>query len=126
MTTAQTIVERAFRKIGVKAEDEALTADQLTHGLDMLNTMLHGWELWGIDINHVDLTANDTFPLLPKFEEGTVYMLAERMFPDYSVPPSFIADDFLRRIQAAYMVIAESAMPRTILRTPSQRRTDLL
>ncbi len=126
MTTAQTIVERAFRKIGIKAEDESLTADQLAHGLDSLNQMMHGWELWGIDINHVDLASSDPFPLLPKFEEGTVYMLAERMFPDYAVPPSFSADDFLRRIQAAYMVIAEAAMPRTILRTPSQRRTDAL
>jgi hypothetical protein len=122
----QTIVERAFRKNGVKAEDEALTADQLAHGVDMLNTMLHGWELWSIDINHVDLTAASVFPLLPRFEEGTVYMLAERMFPDYSVPPSFSADDFLRRIQAAYMVIEEAPMPRALLRTPSQRRTDAL
>lgn len=126
MTTALQIVERAFRKIGVKAEDEGLTADQLAHGLDCLNLMMHGWELWGIDTNHVDLASADTFPLAAKFEEGTVYMLAERMFPDYAVPPSFSADDFLRRIQAAYMVIEESAMPRALLRTPSQRRTDLL
>jgi hypothetical protein len=126
MTTAQTIVERAFRKIGVKSEDEALTADQLAHGVDMLNTMLHGWELWGIDINHVDLLAGSTFPLEPKFEEGTVFLLAERMFADYERPPTFSADDFLRRIQAAYMVIPEAAIPRALLRTPSQRRTDVI
>ena len=55
MTTAQTMVERAFRKIGVKAEDEGLTADQLAHGLDCLNIMLHGLELWGIDLNYKSL-----------------------------------------------------------------------
>jgi hypothetical protein len=126
MTTAQTMVERAFRKIGVKAEDEGLTADQLAHGLDCLNMMLHGWELWGIDLNFTDMTSASTFPLEPRFEEGTVYLLAERIMPDYAVPPAFSADDFLRRIQAAYMVIDEAALPRTILRTPSQRRTDLL
>ena len=124
MTTALQIVERAFRKIGVKAEDEGLTADQLAHGLDTLNLMMHGWELWGIDTNHVDLASADTFPLLPKFEEGTVYLLAERISPDYQ--SGINADEFLRRIQAAYMVIAESPMPRTLLRTPSQRRTDLI
>lgn len=126
MTTALQIVERAFRKINVKAEDEGLTADQLAHGLDCLNLMMHGWELWGIDTNHVDLTAASVFPLLPKFEEGTVYLLAERISPDYERPAAFNADDFLRRIQAAYMVIPNAVMPRALLRTPSQRRTDAL
>ena len=126
MTTAQTMVERAFRKIGVKAEDEGLTADQLAHGLDCLNVMLHGWELWGIDLNFTDMTSASTFPLAARFEEGTVYLLAERIMPDYAVPPAFSADDFLRRIQAAYMVIEDAVLPRSILRTPSQRRTDLL
>lgn len=124
MTTAQTIVERAFRKIGVKAEDEGLTADQLAHGLDCLNLMMNGWELWGIDTNHVDMTSASTFPLAARYEEGVVYLLAERISPDYQ--SGINADDFLRRIQAAYMVIAESAMPRSLLRTPSQRRTDLI
>lgn len=126
MTTALQIVERAFRKINVKAEDEGLTADQLAHGLDTLNAMMHGWELWGIDVNHVDLASASVFPLAAKFEEGTVYLLAERLSPDYTAPANFNADDFLRRIQAAYMVIPEAAIPRALLRTPSQRRTDAL
>lgn len=126
MTTALQMVERAFRKITVKAEDEGLTADQLAHGLDCLNLMLHGWELWSIDTNHVDLAAADTFPLAARYEEGTVYLLADRISPDYSAPANFNADDFLRRIQAAYMVIPEATMPRALLRTPSQRRTDAL
>ena len=126
MTTAQTMVERAFRKIGVKAEDEGLTADQLAHGLDCLNVMLAGWELFSIDTGAGELISSSTFPLGRQFEEGTVYLLAERIMPDYAVPPAFSADDFLRRIQAAYMVIDDAVLPRSILRTPSQRRTDLL
>lgn len=126
MTTALQMVERAFRKIGVKAEDEGLTADQVAHGLDCLSVMLSGWELFSIDVGVSDLSAASVFPLERKFEEGTVYLLAERISPDYSVPRTFDTDEFLRRIQAAYMVIDEAAMPRTILRTPSQRRTDLL
>lgn len=126
MTTTLDIINRAFRKIGIKAEDEALTADQVAHGLDTLNMMLFGWELWGIALGHTALTTGDTFPLAAKFEEGTVYLLAERLSTDYSVPPSFSADDFLRRIQAAYMVIPEAAMPKALLWTPSQRRTDIV
>lgn len=126
MTTAQTIVERSFRKIGVKSEDEALTADQLAHGLATLNMMLNGWAIWGVDIGETELIGSSEMPLSVRFDEGTVYMLAERLMPDYSVPPSFSADEFLRRIQAAFMVIPESPMPRALLRTPSQRRTDVI
>jgi hypothetical protein len=121
MATAQTIIERAFRKIGVKAEDEGLTADQLAYGLEMLNAMLHGWELWGVDIGHVDYATTGTFALPAKFEEGTVWLLAERLAPDYSVPAGFSADDFLRRVQAAYMVIYEAALPLALRRTSSQQ-----
>jgi hypothetical protein len=64
------------------------------------------------------------FPLARAFEEGTVYLLAERLNPDYAVPPEFSTDDFLRRIQAATMVIPTASMPRAILHTPSQRRTE--
>jgi hypothetical protein len=125
MTTAQQIVETAFRKIGVKAEDEGLTADQLAHGLATLNMMMHGWEIWGIDTNHVDLTSASVFPLLPKFEEGTVYLLAERLSPDYTAP-GFSANEFLKRLQAAYMVIPDATMPRGLLETSSQRRIGIL
>jgi hypothetical protein len=126
MTTALEIVERAFRKINVKAEDEGLTADQIAHGLQTLNSMMHGWELWGILTTHVDMAVDTVFPLAAKFEEGTMYCLAMRLAPDYVAPVGFNADDFLRRIQAAYIIIPEAAIPKALLRTPSQRRTDAL
>jgi hypothetical protein len=124
MTTALEIVERAFRKIGVKAEDEGLTADQLAHGLDTLNSMMHGWELWGIDTSHVDLAAASTFPLAAKFEQGTVYLLAAELSPDYTAPANFDADQYLRLIQAQYLVINEVTIPSTLRNTPSQRRIE--
>lgn len=120
------IVDRAFRKIGVKAEDEALTADQIALGVRTLNDLMFGLELWGVNLGHVYTAAPAPFPLDLKFHEGFVYLLAERLSTDYSVPPSFSADDFLRRIQAAYMVIPEAAMPKALLWTPSQRRTDIV
>ena len=38
MTTARDIVERAFRKLGVVASDEPMTADQAANGIDTSST----------------------------------------------------------------------------------------
>ena len=119
MTTASVIIERAFRKLGVRAEDEALTADQLAYGLETFNAMMNGFELFGIALAWVDKASDEDIGLALKFDEGLTYILAERLSPDYAAP--FNADDFLRRLQASYLVIAEAVMPSSILRTPSQR-----
>lgn len=120
------IIERAFRKIGVRAEDEGLTADQMAHGVRALNDLMFGLELWGVNLGHVYQAESAPFPLDAKFYDGFVHLLAERISPDYNAPANFNADDFLRRLQAAYMIIAEAPIPRALLRTPSQRRTDVL
>ena len=62
------IVERAFRKAGIVAKDEALDAADLTEGLDILNDMLKAWQLTGIrlytkgtgSISLTDATASYT------------------------------------------------------------------
>jgi hypothetical protein len=61
MTTVRDIIERAYRKIGIKAEDEAISGDMLTNGVDNFNSMLFGWKIFGIDVLHVEQTAPDTF-----------------------------------------------------------------
>ena len=125
MALTSEIVARAYRKIGVAAEDEALTADQVDHGVDALNMMLHAWKLAGVDLSHSDLSATDTFTLDPEYHEGTVYMLAGRISPDYEMPQRFDADDFFRKIQAAYCTPGTVAIPLPLTRMPSQfRRND--
>jgi len=121
MTTALDIITRAYRKAGIAAHDEPLTADQAIYGRDALNAMMHGWKLRGVDLEHVSLELADTFSLDPEFEEGTTFLLAGRISPDYQVPVSFDADDWFRTFQAAYTVIPEATIPRTLRRTPSQR-----
>ena len=121
MATMQEIVERAFRKLSVLSVDTDIDADSLAHGLLLLNDMMFGWEIFGIDIEHTTLAAGDTFPLEDKFIEGTAMQLAERLSPDYQVPaPS--ADAFFRQLQAAYLVIAAAEIPTTLRKTSSQRR----
>lgn len=120
MTTTAQIVTRALRKIRVVAKDEAAPAAEMSEGVDALNMMLHQWKLRGVDLTHTNLAASDTFSLDPEFEEGTVYLLAERLAPDYNRPAGFDADDFFRAIQAAYMTIAVVTIPNPLTRMPSQ------
>lgn len=122
MAIVSKIIERAFRKIGVKAADEALTADQLEAGLDALNEMLAGWQLHGINVSVYDMQATDPFPLAPRFEESVIYMLAARLSPEYVVPVGFDAEAFLRLVQAQLMTVPESTLERTLTETTSQRQ----
>lgn len=119
MTKTRDIVERAYRKVALKSEDEAITGDMLEHGIDTLNSMMFGWELFGIDIEHSTLSATDDFSLAAKFEEGTVYQLASRLSPDYIVPAPD-ADMFFRALQSAYMVIDEAKINNALIRVPSR------
>jgi len=122
MTLVLDIVTKAFRKVGISAEGEALNADAIAEGVGALNDMMHAWALRGVDIEHADVAAPDTFPLAAKFNEGTVYLLAERLSPNYSIPRSFDADDWFRTIQAAYAPTRVVTVPPSLLNTPTGRR----
>lgn len=124
MATMQDIVKDAYRKLGIVAEDTAMTADQGSEGVDTLNDMLHEWKLRGVDITHTDKTLTDTFPLGDEYKEGTKHMLASRLSPNYEVPASFDADDFFRAIQAAYMTIDVVAFDKAVTELPSKKERD--
>lgn len=121
MTTASDIVTRALRKIGVKSSDEDASSEVMTEGLEALNAMMHGWKLQGVDLSHTDLALTDTFSLDPEYEEGTVYLLASRLSPDYTRPQAFDADAWFRGFQAAYASIDEVSMPSLLTNTTTQR-----
>lgn len=121
MATMRDIVERALKEIGVVAIDEPVTAADMSDGMTRLNSMMHGLKLFGIDLEFTTKAASDDFPLDPEFEEGAVYLLAERMAPSYTAPAGTY-DMWFRALQAAYMVIPTTQMPLGLLRTSSQRR----
>lgn len=116
MTTARDIVERAFRKLGVVASDEAMTADQAQNALDALNMMMFGWMLDGVDIGHIEMQLADVFTMQPQYEEGCVYLLAERLSPDYSAPAAFDPSAFKKRLSAAYLIIPDSKIDTVLTR----------
>ena len=119
MTTALDIITRAYRKISVGGMGETLDAEMSREGLDALNAMIHGWRLRGVDTYFTDLDMADAMPLGQEFDEGIVYNLASRLSPDYTAPAAFNPEDWFRGIQAAYMVIADVAIPSPLRRMPS-------
>lgn len=103
MATALDVVTRALRKATVLPVDEVAPADMAAHALDALNDMIFAWKLAGVDTSHVALALSDTFPLGDEYLEGTTFLLASRLAPDYQAPVGFDADDWFRKMQAAYV-----------------------
>ena len=124
MATMIDIVTRAYRKARLCPNNEALDADMASEGVEALNGMLHEWKLRGVDISHTTKADMDAFPLGPEYEDGTVYLLAERISPNYNRPRQFDADDFFRTMQAANLTIAAVTMPAALIHVPSRKARD--
>jgi hypothetical protein len=120
MTTVRDIITRAFRKIGVTANDEELTADQAVTGLNALNAMMHAWTLRVRTWAHIDVALADDFPMPASFHEGVVYMLASEVAPDYSVA-SFSAEEWFRRFATYYHNIPTTKTDAEGIRSSVQR-----
>lgn len=97
--TAADIVDRAFRRLGIRAEDEGLSADQAAHGLAVLNSMMAGLRLNGINYTHAEMQTGDLFPLNDEFVGPVITLLAFDLAPDYSVPANADRDGALRLLQ---------------------------
>lgn len=120
MTTVRDVIQRAFRKVGILAHDEDLEGADSQNGLDAFNELLHGFSARGVDLTYTDLDFEDTFPLADKYREGVVYLLADRISPEYALPVGFDADDWFRTIQAGYATDQEQTIPNALLRPPSR------
>lgn len=123
MTTVRDIIYRAFRKANITAVGETPTDNEGEEGLSAFNEMVSGWAILGVNINTAtaDFAINDPFPFADKFREGTIYMLASRISPEYNRPESFDSDRFMRALQAASAVVDEMTIPAALLNLPSQR-----
>lgn len=121
MATARDLIDAAMRKIGIVAEDEALTADQAAHGAAVLNRMVSGWELQGVTVGWRETGVSEEVDLPLNLHDAVIFCLAERLGPDYQRPAPDATRHF-RAIQAAYMTVPEVEVPRMLRSTPSQRR----
>lgn len=120
MTTMRDVVTAAYRKVNVGRSGADLVAANAAEGLFALNAMLHAWKLQGVDISHSDLTLSSDFPLGDEYVEGTLYLLAGRIAPNYERPVGFDADAWFRAIQAAYATVPTLTVPSALVRPPSR------
>jgi len=121
MPTVREVCSDALRKLDVVPLGGAADGDEIAEALRAYNNMLHGWGILGVDTSHVTQGLNDTFPLEDKFIEGTVYILASRLSPNFQIPPQFDVDGWWRAIQAEYTTVNEVTFDAGLKNLPSQR-----
>lgn len=118
MVTVTDIISAAYRKIGVSGRGQEMTGEDAVTGLETLNAMIHAWRLEGIDFSAslsvlddaYDWTGAQDFPLPAAFREGVIYCLADRLAPEYDLPPSFDVTAFKSMMRAALVEIPTSAV----------------
>jgi hypothetical protein len=121
MATMRDFIARTLRKLPIQGIAESGDPDLTAHALDAFNMMASAWKLQGVNIYHADVVLTDDFPLPQEFEEGSMYLLAERLRPDFQRPRTFNADDWFRTFQAAYMPPNKASIAPGLLNMPSQR-----
>ena len=102
MTTVRDVIEAAHRKLGVHDHSETLDASRADAGLFAFNSMLHSWKASGLNFEHSDSVLTDSFPLPPEFKEGVIYLLAEKLAPDYMTPFMEGTREYFQDLQARY------------------------
>lgn len=122
MPTVRDICIRALRKLDVAPLGQEVPGEEIEQAVDAYNDMLHAWALMGVDIGHTTQIASDPFPLSDEFVEGTCYILATRLSPNYMVPAQFSADDWWRSFQARYADPDPVEFDMALTFLPSRRR----
>lgn len=120
MPSMNEIVERAYRKIGVVAEDEPMNAQQQANGLAALNSMMAAWRSAGVNYDHAStLSGTSEYPLGDRWVRHAVHLLAEEIAPDNATS---YATDLLRQLQAGFAVVPKIQTSSVLRNTPSQLR----
>lgn len=83
MSTTQTFINRAFRKIGAYESGQTPGSDESNDALSDLNDMLAEWYDEGIKINTGTLTLSETFPIDGADASAVFYNLCERLLGEY-------------------------------------------
>jgi len=126
MATANDIILRALRRIGVVAEDAPATDGQANSALDSLNAMMHSWKVKGADVEHVDYELATDIALGPEFHQFITDLLAERLCADFSFPITgqirLDARDAWSMIWKTFKEDTVTTLPEALTCLPSQRR----
>lgn len=108
-TTARNLLERSYRRLGILADEEAMTATQGSYGLTTLNDLMHGFDSEGIRYAHADLANLDAVINVPDGQiRNVMLMMCRELASEYSVPIDVtFAGEIMRAksaLQAFYFV----------------------
>jgi hypothetical protein len=120
MATAGDIVNRAARRIGMLANEEALTSAEMTNALEAFNAMLHGFGPMGIKYVHTTLAQGDTVNVPDEQLRNVMLLFCRDLAQEYPVvlPPDLGLDIERAKgeLQAAYLVINPAVPDRALRR----------
>ena len=85
MATARDLTARALRLSGYLPGGATASAEDAQSALDALNGMMHGLELEGVRLGHVDLTLDDEPALPASHIEALTWMLAARLVTEFGL-----------------------------------------
>ena len=86
--TGNKIIVRSLTRLGIRASETSLQADEVQDGLDLLNDMLSEWErLYHLGFSPIENITDEV--RVPRNANGAIIdHLAIRMAPEYSRPIS--------------------------------------
>jgi hypothetical protein len=82
-STARQVITDAFHSMGFISEDEALTAEQASRGLRVMNQMMQGWPAEGIPYVHAALTLDTIVNVPDELVPSTTWMLVDELAMEY-------------------------------------------
>lgn len=130
---ASVAVTRALRLLGVLSPTEAATAADMVTGVEVLNSMLFGWVIDGIDLNHATVVQTDELLIDAEYLETVIHALASRLALEFgaSVGGGVLAriDGIAERgkglMRARFETPNELVVPRELRQGQYQRRNGL-
>ncbi len=117
--TAQSVIERAARRINVLAAQEALNANEFDDCLQILNDLMAAFPAKGIQYVHATLAQTDTVNVPDEQVRNVILMLCDDLADDFGMPISADLREDIRQarqeLQNCFMVI-DPAVPDKALR----------
>lgn len=120
MATAADVINRAARRVGILAREEALSSAEMIDYLVMLNDMLFGFGPKGIQYVHATLAQGTTINFPDEQVENVVLMMASKLLEEHPIPVSpdlrMAMANAKNELQAAYLVINPAVPDRALRR----------
>jgi hypothetical protein len=132
MARLNELVALALRRLGVVGSDEAAQAADIQAGVDAYNLMVAGWAARNLDAvpgagsDPAPIGSADTVPMVARYHDAIVILLAARMAPAYGVadPEPEVTRHWWRVLRGALLDAATASIEydSALTRTPTQLR----